>query len=192
MSTNSLSELHKLFPYDFYASLQTYVNSLYNATLSEFAMPVSEQFQKSFPIWAKRLTQSVETRLLLFHQSRQNEEDVYTQEEFEKMQGEDGLWTLTYAVPNEELKKLNLADVNAMNNYDGPIIYIQVQLLDDDGKMLIAMDTSAPEPCWDVSDERLLLCFHKVENDEEGNGNTEDKLLDTKAAQKYIEMRQTS
>ena len=190
MTTNSLNELHKLFPYDFYASLQTYVDSLYDATLSEFAMPISEKFQESFPIWAKQLQRSVETRLLLFKQSRQNEEDVYTQEEFENMQGEDGLWTLTYAVPNEELKKLNLADSNAMKDYTGPVIYIQVQLLDKDGNPLIGIDIPSPEPCWDVSDDRLLLCFHKIENTENDGSKVEDKLLDTPAGQKYIEMRQ--
>ena len=192
MNTNSLSELHKLFPYDFYASLQTYVESLYGATLSEFAMPVSEQFQESFPIWSAQLKRSVETRLLLFKQSRQNEEDVYTQEEFEKMQDTDGLWTITYAVPNDELKKVNLADVNAMNEYSGTVIYIQVQLLDEEGNFLIEKDIPSPEPCWDVSDARLLLCFHKVENDEDGNGHTEDKILDTPAGQKYVEMRENA
>ena len=192
MNTNSLSELHKLFPYDFYASLQTYVESLYGATLSEFAMPVSEQFQESFPIWSAQLKRSVETRLLLFKQSRQNEEDVYTQEEFEKMQDTDGLWTITYAVPNDELKKLNLADVNAMNEYSGTVIYIQVQLLDEEGNFLIGKDMPSPEPCWDVSDAWLLLCFHKVENDEDGNGHTEDKILDTPAGQKYVEMRENA
>ena len=185
MKTNSLHALHNLFPYDFYAHLQEYVHELYNATLSEFAMPVSKEFQKSFPIWSKQLQQSVETRLLLFKQSRQNEEDVFTQEEFEKMQNENGLWTITYAVPDSELEKLNLADVNAMKEYKGTVIYIQTQLLDEDGKMLIGTEIPSPEPCWDMLDERLLLCFHKIENDEEGNARIEDRILDTKAGRLY-------
>jgi hypothetical protein len=155
-------------------------------------MPVSEQFQQSFPIWSEQLKRSVETRLLLFKQTRQNEEDVYTQEEFENMQGEDGLWTITYAVPNERLKKLNLADVNAMKEYNGPVIYIQVQLLDEEGNPLIQMDLPSPDPCWDVSDDRLLLCFHKVETDKDGNGITEDRILDTSAGQKYVKMRENA
>lgn len=184
MNTDSLHSLHKLFPYDFYAQLQEYVQNLYNATLSEFAMTKSDKFRETYPEWTQQIEQSVETRLLLFKQSRQNEEDIYTQEEFEKMKTDNcsyTLWTITYAVPDANLKEMDLTDENAMREYTGPVVYIQVQLLDEGGNPMIGEDIPQPETCWSVNDSRLLLCFHKIENDEEGNIRAEDKLLDTRA-----------
>ena len=184
MTTDSLHGLHKLFPYDFYVHLQEYVQALYDATLSEFAMTKSDKFRETYPEWTKQIDRSVETRLTIFNQSRQNEEDIFTQEDFEKMKTDNcgyTMWTITYAVPNVNLKEMDLTDENAMREYIGPVIYIQVQLLDENGEPLIGEDISQPDACWDTTDPRLLLCFHKVENDEEGNAHAEDRLLDTEA-----------
>lgn len=189
MNTQSLADLHKIFPYDFYASLQDCVQSTFSATLSEFSLPVSDSIQEEYPEWAELLQKSVEARLQLFHQTRQNSEDISTQEEFENMKvsGNDTtFWTLTYAVPDNELKKLPLSDPTAMNNYAGTLIYIHAQLLDENGTELISETKPVPEPCWNLQDDRLLLCFHIMEHDEEGNTITTDKLLKTKAAETLV------
>ena len=189
MNTQSLADLHKIFPYDFYASLQDCVQSTFSATLSEFSLPVSNSIQKEYPEWADLLQKSVEARLQLFHQTRQNSEDISTQEEFENMKvsGNNTIfWTLTYAVPDDELKELPLSEPSAMNDYTGMLIYVHVQLLDGDGTELISETKPVPDPCWNIDDDRLLLCFHIIEHDEEGNTISTDKLLKTKAAELLV------
>ena len=87
---------------------------------------------------------------------------------------------------DDELKELPLSEPSAMNDYTGMLIYVHVQLLDGDGTELISETKPVPDPCWNIDDDRLLLCFHIIEHDKEGNTISTDKLLKTKAAELLV------
>lgn len=190
MNLTNLADFHRIFPYDFYASLQETVRDIYDATIQEFSLPVSNAFKEKNPQWAHHLTKSVETRLRLFKDAQRNQESIYTDTDFKKMRfesGDNALWSITYAVPNSELEKLDLNQETAMEEYDGKTIYILVQLLDENGNDTIDLNKETPDPCWDVYDPRLLLLFRILETDENGEIDCKEKIWDNEAGRKFVE-----